>query len=466
MLVGHRGGVHVAFSPDGTRLATGGEEGLIQLWEPGAGASRELTGHHGPIRVLRFSPDGRRLASGSGDHTVRLWDLERRTHRVLRGFVDTIPTLAFISEGRQLAAGSWDHQIDLFDVERVDGSVAAEHEGAVSGLVFAGACLWSAGADGRLTRAAPPSGAGPSGCVPSVPPVGGAPLPSLVRLGERVASASADGAVRITSASGEVRVLGSHAGRVAALAASPDGRWLVSGGEDGLVRLWDVEAGTAVEVGRHDAPVTAVATWGGEAVLSATKSGVVSLWQRAAGGSTTLLAARRPAVALAFSDDGRFLVAGDDHTLHAFPRGSATSVTLPIPGEIRRVAFLPGSSRLLLAAREDAPIRLIDAETGRVERVFRGPATETLELAISPEGKRFASASGDGTTWVWDLASGEGRRLEGFGAPASAVSFSPDGGLLATGYEDGSVTLWLDDLPLEAAALRRRFEGIAPRRAP
>ena len=76
-LSGHRGTVFsVAFSPDGTRLASGSGDSTVRLWEVATGTQvRELSGHGGAVFSVAFSPDGTMLASGSRDATVRLWDI-------------------------------------------------------------------------------------------------------------------------------------------------------------------------------------------------------------------------------------------------------------------------------------------------------------------------------------------------------------------------------------------------------
>ena len=111
-------------------------------------------------------------------------------------------------------------------------------------------------------------------------------------------------------------------------------------------------------------------------------------------------------------------------------------------GEVGSVAFSPDGKRLATASG-DGTVKVWDAATGQETLTLKGHTSVSTSVAFSPDGKRLASASRDETVKVWDAATGqETLTLKGHTSDVRSVAFSPDGKRLASASDDRTVKVW------------------------
>ncbi len=240
--------------------------------------------------------------------------------------------------------------------------------------------------------------------------------------GDQVVIAGDNGLlVLVDAATGEtVRAL-DHPGDVFAVAVSPDGTLIASGGRDQIIRLWDTSTGSLVNrlgtasTGHRDRVTALAFSPDGTALASGGADARVIIWDVATGRSTFTLAAHNDAITdLAYAPSGA-------------PGGGA----------------LLTASIDALVYWETERYTVVHRLQGHTERVNGVAFSPDGRFAASAAGNPFAAASTDNSVILWDIASGQIiRRFTGHAFQVTDVAFSPDGHYLVTASADATLRLW------------------------
>ena len=449
----------VAFSPDGSHLASASTDKTVKLWDVATGnIIRSLT-HQDYVLSVAFSPDGALLASASTDRTLKLWDVV--TGKEMRSFKGTSSDslcVTFSPDGARLASANRDNTVRLWDIATGNqirtlegghtirtGSVSGAHSVAFSpdGALLASASndetlkLWDAATGGEIR-----SFKGHAAYVLSV---------AFSHDGTRLASSGYDSTVKLweTATGKEIRTFKGHPGFIVrSVAFSPDGFRIASAGHDRTVKLWDIATGNEIHTfkGHASAVISVAFSPDGARLASASADKTVKLWGAdATGNEFRTGGGQHGPRSVAFSPDGARLASGNDNrtlNLSDAATGKLIRTFNGHAGIVHSVAFSPNGARLA-SASADQTVKLWEAATGNEIHTFKGHIGVVASVTFTPDGTKLASAGYDGTVKVWDAVAGnEIRTLKGHAGKVNSVAFSFDGTRLASASEDRTVKLW------------------------
>lgn len=389
--LGHTSDINsITFSPDYEYLASGGEDGLIKIWNANTGrVIRTIKAHHSPITTVKFSPERRFILSVSESGEILIWNIETgKLQAKMTNFDSPVSAVTFSGQRKYLVAGHENGDLTIMsyrtgnklDTIKTYGSkitalqFASDHQHMVSATVNGELKLWNI-ANRRLVKI-----------------------------------------FQIKDAS-----------EVTAFALSPDGKQLVSGHIRPLpylytdspyphhtLRVWDIDTGLLLR------------TYPGHS------------WVKSIG----------------FSTDGQHLYSIDTHgklqKRHVFTN-QVQFFQVHAKGVASPVAFSPAGERLVFADNSRNRLQMWDIQKARIVRHFSGYYAPIYSVSTSSDAKYIVTSGGtlfgqESEAHLWDRISGQMiQTYKGHRHPIHSVVFSPDNRYLVTASWDRTLKVWHRD---------------------
>lgn len=461
----HRGGANaVAVSPDGTKVATVGDDGTVALWS--AGDLRELARWRvddGGVLSVAWDREGARLVTGTAKGQVIVWDAatHAETARLKLGERDAVRAVAWEpadATTARVAIGSLGSGILLWQPANTAAEILGTAPHGTSSLA------WSA--DGRRLAA-------------GLLDTGNATAVFNVATKQRVFSRNAPAgsdiyAVAFDKKSGQLAVgakhlilavydLASqapvfsrpiHRGFVTAVTWHPDGHLLASGGYDGTIRLTDLRkpdqppAVLTGNIGKVQGlawatiPAPELEQAPARVLYSTSSDGALCAWLGDRVGGQTFATEMTNWVAKSrWNPEGTLLAVvsyGNEVRLYDPSRGTLTRTLRAGVGNLFDVAWSPDGRWLAAASRGSGSVRIFDVKSGEETAVLK--QLKPTRLSWSPDSRHLAVGGSPAETRVWEIA--EKKLVVTIPRASGDLSWHPDGGRLALGGRDGSVEIW------------------------
>ena len=437
----------VAFSPDGSRLASGSDE-IVRIWNTATGElADELEGHRSLVWSVAFSHNGGFIVSGSWDGTIRIWNTATcETAYMLTGHEAEVTSVAISRNDKFVVSGSGDRTVRVWDtatgellrelkgygdrVESVAVSPDCQHVASVS---LAGE-LWLWTKDGVIEHK----------------------LECLAQKDSYDLAFSNDGHRILCNVNRTEWTTTGHRlfppdtdnnpgdmGDTLSVAYSPVDREIVYGMLHGPVIIWNSETNKTHILGRHSDIVTSVTfSPDGSCIASGSYDGTVRIWNPRLSWTIDEEVSFKDLRMVDMSRDGGWIVTASRHHIQVWRvTETVTKVNELITEDGWCLAVSCDGSRVVIGC-QDWSFQVWSHLTNTMECQMSGHSDFVKSVAFSYDGCHVVSGSSDKTVRIWDCHTGSEVALYQHSNMVTCVAFSRDGGGVAFGSRDGTVCVW------------------------
>jgi WD40 repeat protein/tRNA A-37 threonylcarbamoyl transferase component Bud32 len=465
---GHVGGVNrVVFTPDGKRIISGGEDGTIRVWDIATGKElMKIDAHKSWITYTRVHPDGKQIASSSGENTVKLWDLDNgNLIRIFHGHTGRVTCVDFSPDGKRLVSCSVDSTVRVWDVNTGKEILLL----TTPNRKFASVAF---SPDGKRLVALTITGADGNRFIKVWDSVTGVPLNEKNNLnfgslgvlhfwdvefdkeGENILTSNWDQALVWDAETLEIKTFIPHPHKYGSRRAafSPDGRYIVTGGVFGDLKIWNKNNGSLIRtLHGHTGAIWGVSySPDGTQIASCGDDGTIRIWSAYIDYEKLIIELAHPnnsINAVSFNHDGTMVASGaTDNSIRIWSTKEWKKLyeLSGHSGRITSLKFSPDDKKLI-SGSEDMSIRIWDMNTvpPTASIVLTGHSGPVNVVDYCPDGHYICSGSSDKTVKIWDAKTGKLlKALTGHTEGVTTIQYNHNGRNIISGSEDKSIKIW------------------------
>ncbi len=402
----------IAISDDGKQLALAGGDQTVKLWNVETWENiRIFAGHEDVINSVDFSPDGSQILSASSDGSAIVWDVAGSEQHVFRGHYRALNAAVFSSDGKQIVTASDDQTARIWTTSTRSKLVCETHNSAV--------WMIDDSPDGRIIASA-----GEDGLAVLMDANTGKPIKQLQHPEAVLTLAFLDdGSLATGCADGKLRIwdvqthsvkhtIEAHGDYIWDVSVAPDGRSIVTAGEERLAKQWDTSTWKLMQefTGHQSGIASARFSPDGTLLLTASDDGTVRLWNVSSGKQLHVFTDHINSVWRAvFSPDGQWIASSSFHGEIILWRTASRALANRIKGHSSQTAGLTFSKdgRQLVSSSDDGNIKFWDVESllrkdnanANISVLTDQPNMQAVHVSFSSDGKKLLSG-GIGTVTI------------------------------------------------------------------
>lgn len=444
-LKGHKIAITALAWVNNTTLATGGADKLVKVWDVNGGAAKDAAGHTVAVLAVAADPAGKVLLSGGADKSVRGWNPATGEPTKMRyDSTSAVCALAVSADAKRVAVGLANGKLVVLGVKddtlTQTSEVAGAHSAGIAAVAFhpSGDKVLTCGGDGLAKLWAVPESGTPSVVTDFKPPfkpsAGAPPMPvtsvAFSPDGKYVVGGGSEGVVRVwdTTSGGEVHGLRGHTAWVTSVQFAPDGKTVLSCSVDASARVFDLPRAEATATG-HSAQVNCVAV-SRDGKHAATGSGdrSVKVWDLATGREVATLTGEAESkssttdsgiLTAVFVGNDKVAASGHEKVLRTW--SFKPNKLLDNPRPLKESAFFlaadpdgqtVGAAWVNLNVGMDKTKAGFDLYAGgdapvSIEVASKSGTDATSAATLSPDAKWGVIGGADGVISIWDVAKKE-----------------------------------------------------------